>query len=145
MEPVETPHDKDLGNLASLVKESLQKADHYCAHLRRTNSRLLVFSVFSSGASTLVTGVTAAGGPVVGEGVPGWRLACIVGALFGFATTVSTSLNAQLKYSERLSEGNQCAARLRLLNTALATGRRTWEEAAKEYDDILKAYPEPLR
>ncbi|MCL6568301.1 MAG: hypothetical protein K6T35_05345, partial [Meiothermus silvanus] len=72
-------------------------------------------------------------------------LACIVGALFGFATTVSTSLNAQLKYSERLSEGNQCAARLRLLNTALATGRRTWEEAVKEYDDILRAYPEPLR
>lgn len=144
MDQVGTPAN-DLGSLASLVKESSQKADRYCAQLRRTNSRLLIFSILTSGASTLVTGVTAAGGPVIGEGVPGWRLACIVGALFGFATTVSTSLNAQLKYSERLSEGNQCAARLRLLNTALATGRRTWEEAVKEYDDILRAYPEPLR
>lgn len=128
--------------LARRIRQSLQKAERHASRLKNTNTRLLIFGVFNSGVSTLVTGVTAAGGPVVGEGIPGWRMACIVGAVFGFATTVSVGLNQQLKLGERLSEANQCLGRLKFLDVAIDTGSRTWAEISEEYEEILRTYPD---
>ena len=127
--------------LTRRIRRSLEKAERHSSRLRNTNTRLLIFSVFNSGVSTLVTGVTAAQGPVVGEGIPGWRMACIVGAVFGFATTVSVGLNQQLKLGERLSEANQCLGRLKFLDVAMDTGSRTWAEISEEYEEILRTYP----
>lgn len=127
--------------LARRIRQSLEKVEQHASRLKGTNTRLLVFGVFNSGVSTLVTGVTAAGGPVVGEGIPGWRMACIVGAVFGFATTVSVGLNQQLKLGERLSEANQCLGRLKFLDVAMDTGSRTWTEISEEYEEILRTYP----
>ena len=127
--------------LARRVRRSLEKAERHASRLRNTNTRLLIFGVFNSGVSTLVTGVTAAQGPVVGEGIPGWRMACIVGAVFGFATTVSVGLNQQLKLGERLSEANQRLGRLKFLDVAMDTGSRTWAEISEEYEEILRTYP----
>lgn len=127
--------------LARRIRQSLEKAERHVSRLKSTNTRLLIFGVFNSGVSTLVTGVTAAGGPVVGEGIPGWRMACIVGAVFGFATTVSVGLNQQLKLGERLSEANQCLGRLKFLDVAIDTGSRTWAEISEEYEEILRTYP----
>ena len=128
--------------LARRVRQSLKKAEQYASRVRTTNTRLLVLGVFNSGVSTLVTGVTAAQGPIVGEGIPGWRLACAVGAVFGFATTVSVGLNQQLKLGERLSEANQCLGRLKFLDVAMETGSRSWAEISEEYEDILRTYPD---
>jgi hypothetical protein len=52
-------------------------------------------------------------------------MACAVGAVFGFATTVSVGLNQQLKLGERLSEANQHLGRLKFLDVAMDTGSRT--------------------
>jgi hypothetical protein len=134
--------DQNHDALARRVRQSLEKAERYASRVKRTNTRLLVFGVFNSGVSTLVTGVTAAQGPVVGEGIPGWRMACIVGAVFGFATTVSMGLNQQLKLSERLSRANQCLGRLKFLDVAMDTGSRTWAEISEEYEEILRTYPD---
>lgn len=127
--------------LARRIGHSLEKAERHASRLRSTNTRLLIFGVLNSGVSTLVTGVTAAQGPVVGEGIPGWRMACAVGAVFGFATTVSVGLNQQLKLGERLSEANQCLGRLKFLDVAMDTGSRTWAEISEEYEGILRTYP----
>ena len=128
--------------LARRVRQSLKKAEQYASRVRTRNTRLLVLGVFNSGVSTLVTGVTAALGPVVGDGIPGWRLACAVGAVFGFATTVSVGLNQQLKLGERLSEANQCLGRLKFLDVAMETGSRSWTEISEEYEEILRTYPD---
>ncbi|RIH81813.1 hypothetical protein Mterra_02948 [Calidithermus terrae] len=135
----------DSAALADHVRRSVLKAEAYTARLRRSNTRLLLTSLFASGASTLVTGVTAAGGPVVGSGIEGWRLACVAGAVLGFAATVSTGAVQQLKVGDRLSEGNQCLGRLRLLEVAISTRSRPLEDIAKEYAEVLKTYPEPLQ
>jgi hypothetical protein len=68
-------------------------------------------------------------------------MACIAGAIFGFATTVSVGLNQQLKLGERLSEANQCLGRLKFLDVAIDTGSRTWAEISEEYEEILRTYP----
>jgi hypothetical protein len=134
---VERDHDA----LVRRIRSSLQRTQHRVSRLRTTNTRLLILGVVTSGVSTLITGVTAAQGPVVGEGIPGWRLACAAGAIFGFATTVSVGLSQRLNLGERLSEANQCLGRLKFLDVAIDTGSRTWGEIAEEYEEIVRRYP----
>jgi len=131
--------------LAHRVHESLQKAEAYYARLRKMSTRLLASSIIGSAATTLVTGITAAQGPLVGEDIAGWRLACIIGAVLGFTTTVCLGLNQQLKIGDRLSTGDQCAGRLKALDVAIVVGSRSWDEITKEYEDIVRTYPEPIR
>lgn len=126
------------------VKNKLRKAEEFTSSLRRTHYRLLIASIMSSAATTLVAGITAAQGPIVGEGIPGWRITCIVAAVFDFATTVFTGLSQQLKIDDRLSEGYQCVGRLRSLDLTIATGSQRWEEIISEYSEIAKSYPETL-
>jgi hypothetical protein len=133
---------QDLKTLAQIVNNSLRNTQTKVAGLRKSNTRLLIASIVCSAATTLVAGSTAAAGPVVGEGIPGWRLACIVAAAFAFISTVSTALMQQLKIDERLVLGNQCVGRLKDLDLAIATGTRPWDEITRDYGDILKTYPE---
>ncbi len=128
--------------LGQRVRASLQKTEERTAGLRKANTRLLVSGMASSAASTLVAGITAAQGPIIGEGAEGWRVACIVAAVFGFVATVCTGLTQQLKISDRLSKGNQCLGKLRSLDLAITTSSRSWEEIIQEYQEIVKGYPE---
>ena len=123
---------KNRAAFARRVKASLRKAEDYASRLQRTSTRLLASSIVSSAATTLVTAITAAQGPIVGEGPTGWRISCIIAAVFGFATTLFVGLNQQLKISDRLSQGNECASRLKALDVAIATGSRSWDAIAKE-------------
>ncbi len=91
----ESIQDRDA--LTQRVKASLQKAEKIISGQRKANTRLVVTGMTNSAASTLVAGITAAQGPIVGEGIEGWRIACIVAAVFGFASTISTGLSQQLK------------------------------------------------
>lgn len=133
---------QDRKALGQRVRASLQKTEERTAGLRKTNTRLLVSGIASSAASTLVAGTTAAQGPIIGEGAQGWRVACIVAAVFGFVATVCTGLVQQLKISDRLSKGNQCLGKLRSLDLDIAAGSRSWEETIQEYQEIVKGYPE---
>ena len=132
----------DLMAFARMVKESLRRSEERASGLRKTNARLLVASILSSAATALVAGGTAAVGPLVGQDVAGWRIACIVAAVLAFTSTVCTALTQQLKIGDRLTAGNQCVGRLRSLDLAIVTGGHTWEEITREYADIARTYPE---
>jgi len=129
-------------NISAVVGESLQKAEEAVANLQKTHSRIVVTTLFSSGAATLIAGITAATGPSAEIGIEGWRTACILAAIFGFVSTVGSGLSQQMKYSERLSEGKQCVGRLRYLNVVGATGSKDMGEISKEYEEIVKEYSE---
>jgi hypothetical protein len=124
------------------VKASLRKAGAIVSGYRKKKNRLLTTTMVSSTAVTLVAGITAAIGPVTGTGAEGWRMACIIAAIFGFVSTVSTGLSEQLKISDRLSEGRQGVGKLRYLDVVITTGNKSWEEITKEYEEIAKAYPD---
>jgi hypothetical protein len=122
----------------------LSKAEAYASRLQTINTRLLVAGLLNSAGATLVAGVTAAGGPIVGEGIPGWRLACIVAAVLGFVSTVTIGLSQQLKISERLANGQECLGKLRRLDLSIATGSRNWDEITEEYQSIVATYPDVI-
>lgn len=134
--------NRDPKAFAQIVRESLRIAQERAAGFRKTNTRLVVASIVSSAATTLVAGGTAATGPLVGQGDNGWRIACIVAAILAFVSTISAALTQQLKVTERFTQGTQCVGRLRSLDVAIATGVRNWDEITKEYGEIVKTYPE---
>jgi hypothetical protein len=126
------------------IKSSLRDIERHAVQLRRTHLRLVLASVFSSGVTTLVAGITAAQGPIVGSGPSGWRLSCIVAAGFAFVSAVSVGLSQELHLADRLSTAHQVLGRLRLLDVAIDTGNRSWENIMEEYADIVKTFPDTL-
>jgi hypothetical protein len=70
----------------------------------------------------------------------GWKLACALVAILAFVATVSSMFKKQA--DECLSQGNLCASQLTALDAAIVTSSHSWEEMTKEYEDIVKAYPD---
>ena len=138
---------QDHGTFVSSVKASLSMAKNKTANIRKTDSQLFVANVVSPAAATLLAGLTAAvgGNQLFQEAAAqsndgGWVLACILVAIFGFIATVSSMFKKQ--FDDRLVLGNQCVGRLLSLDLAITTGSSNWEDAAREYGEIIKAFPE---
>ncbi|MDZ7843597.1 MAG: hypothetical protein U5K99_02160 [Anaerolineales bacterium] len=130
--------------LSEKLRASLDLARDFVKGRKKLHNALVFSSVTSSAAATLVAGVTAAQGPVVGTGPAGWRLACTVAAVFGFTATVSNGISQQLKVNEKLVEGTQCLKKLRSLDIGLTTGSKGFEEVTREYQEIARTYPEMM-
>jgi len=136
-------HDKFI----SSVKASLSLAKNKMDVIRKTDSQLFLASVITPAAATLLATVTAAVGgnnlftqAATQSEDGGWRLACILVAVFGFIATVSGVLKKQ--FEDRLTKGNQCVGRLLSLDLAITTGSSNWNESAKEYGEIVKSFHE---
>jgi hypothetical protein len=130
--------------IAHRVAQALDSLSNRYRRLRRTNNGMLISGVFTSGLATLVTGITAASSPIIGEGIPGWRLVCAIGAILSFGATLSVGLSQSLRVTERLAETRECRGRLRALEVALTTGSRSWHNVVTEYEELVKAYPDML-
>ena len=138
---------QDHAGFAETVKASLSNAKNRTAGIRKTDSQLFVANVVSPAAATLVAALaaTVGGNAMFPQAAAqstdgGWRLACILAAIFGFIATVSSMFKKQ--FDDRLVQGNQCVGRLLSLDLAITTGSGDWEEAAKEYGEIIKTFPE---
>jgi hypothetical protein len=138
---------QDHNALANSVKASLSIAKNKTANIRKTDSQLFVANVVSPAAATLLAGLTAAVGgnqlfqqAATQSNDGGWKLACILVAIFGFIATVSGMFKKQ--FDDRLVQGNQCVGRLLSLDLAITTGSSDWEQAAREYGEIVKTFPE---
>ena len=138
---------QDHTGFAASVKASLSNAKNKTAGIRKTDSQLFVANVVSPAAATLVAALAATVGgnamfpqAAVQSEDGGWRFACILVAIFGFIATVSSMFKKQ--FDDRLVQGNQCVGRLLSLDLAITTGSSGWEEAAKEYGEIVKTFPE---
>ncbi len=132
----------DTPKIDELILLSLTQAETVRRRLRRLNARLLVAGLVASAAATVVSGWTAAAGPVVGSGPVGWKLSCAAAAFFGFVTTVCVGVNQQLGLGERVGTAGECLARLKSLHVALAVGNRAPDEVSREYEEIVRSYPE---
>jgi hypothetical protein len=138
---------QDHDAFANSVKTSLSIAKNKTANIRKTDSQLFVANVVSPAAATLLAGLTAAVGgnqlfqqAAAQSNDGGWKLACILVAIFGFIATVSGMFKKQ--FDDRLVQGNQCVGRLLSLDLAITTGSSDWEQAAREYGEIVKTFPE---
>jgi hypothetical protein len=138
---------QDHAGFAASVKASLDAAKSKTAGIRKTDSQLFVANIVSPAAATLLAAFAAAIGgnsmfsqAAVQSEDGGWRLACILVAIFSFIGTVSSMFKKQ--FDDRLAQGNQCVGRLLSLDLAIKTGSGSWEETTKEYREIVKAFPE---
>ena len=129
-------------NLAEGIKASLRKAEGIVKGYEKNHTRLLVTTIVSSAGATMIAGVTAAVGQAAHIGTEGWRIACILAAIFGLVSTVSTGLTQQLKISDRLLEGRQGLSKLKHLDVVITTGSIGWDQIAREYEGIAQEYPE---
>lgn len=141
------PAQQDHAAFTQLVKTSLASAREKVARIRRTDMQLFVTNVVSPAAATLIATLAAAigGNEMFRQAAAqtqdgGWILACGLVAVFGFIATVSGVFKKQ--FDDRLALGNQCVGRLLALDLAITSGNTEWEEATKEYGEVLKAFPE---
>jgi hypothetical protein len=141
------PVQQDHAAFTQLVKTSLANAREKVSRVRRTDTQLFVTNVISPAAATLIAALAAAmgGNELFRQAAAqaedgGWVLACGLVAVFGFIATVSGVFKKQ--FDDRLTLGNQCVGRLLALDLAITSGSTEWEAAAKEYGEVLKAYPE---
>ncbi len=131
---------------AQIVKASLRTARSHAARRRRADRLLFATGLVSPAVATLIAALVAVAGasqlfPNVLQIDDGsWKFACVLVALLGFVATVCSALQKQSE--DRLAQGNECLGRLMALDMALMTGHLSWEETAREYGEIMKAYPE---
>ena len=139
--------EQDHAAFGQTVKASLGAAKVKVASIRQTDTWLFMVNVVSPALSGLIaTFAAAAGGNEVFKQAAaqsvdgGWKLACVLAAIFAFLATVSGVFKKQ--FDDRLAQGTQCVGRLLALDLDITTQSRTFEETAKEYGEIIKAFPE---
>jgi hypothetical protein len=142
-----TKETQNHDTFVSSVKASLGTAKNKTARIRKMDTQLFVANVVSPAAATLLAtlAATIGGNRMFAQAAAqsedgGWRLACILVAIFGFIATVSGVFKKQ--FEDRLTQGNQCVGKLLSLDLAITTGSNSWDEAAKEYGEIVKTFPE---
>lgn len=131
--------------LGERLYASLKNAERNANRLGRTNGVLSLGGVVASAATTALTGWTGVAGPITGDSMFDWRLACILAAVLGFISTVSMGLSQQARIGDRLARSNECIGRLKSLEFALAAQTQSAQDLWKEYAEILKQYPQELR
>jgi hypothetical protein len=141
------PAAQDHSAFTQLVKTSLAGAREKVARIRRTDAQLFVTNVISPAAATLIAALAAAigGNRMFSQAAAqtedgGWVLACGLVAVFGFIATVSGVFKKQ--FDDRLASGSQCIGRLLALDLAITSGNTDWNEAAKEYSEVIKTFPD---
>ncbi len=137
----------DHAAFAQLVKTSLNTAKQKTDALRRRDAQLFLANVVSPAIATLIAALAAAmgGNQIFSQAAlqaedGGWRLACILAAIFSFVATISGGLKKQ--FEDRLAHGNQCVGQLLRLELTLSAGVNDLETATREYGEIIKTYPE---
>ena len=124
--------------IARRIRESLKATERHSARFGKINFGLYASGIISGAAATLVAGMAALSGPVVGQGTTGWQITCLIAAVFGFIATLSTGFSGPA--IERNTQSKLCYGRLKSLDVSVATGSRTWDEITQEYEDITREY-----
>lgn len=124
------------------VRESLRRAEAQAVHLRRGDSRFVYTSLVSSSTATVVAGLAAALGPVLGKGPAGWKVTCAVVAGLTACATLLSGIHKQLAIPERLGKVTACIGKLRALEIDLTLGNREALQVAKEYQELAVNYQE---
>lgn len=121
------------------IDASRRKAESYVAHARRANMRAVVVSLVASSLSAFLTGLPSAiGEPLMGT----WRVTCMLASLFAVIAAITTGLQAQLRYADRLASATECLGRLRALEVQASLGTLSPEELAKTLAQIVAKYPQ---
>ncbi|MBI5839511.1 MAG: hypothetical protein HZB19_05360 [Chloroflexi bacterium] len=141
----ETQPQIDYGTLLKRIRASLSDADSFTQRHKRLNSTLTMITIIGSALTAFITALTAVEGPTVIPGLLDWKVACSLGAVLSFVTTICSGLSQQMNISQKLVLGSQCTGRLRALELVATTQTRAVGEITNEYAEILRTYAETVR
>jgi len=130
--------------LAARITEHREKVERRAAQLKRVNIRVIALNLLFSSLATLLAGLTAATGPLIGEGSAAWRWTCGIVAVATAGTALTTGIQQRFKVPEAMARALTCVARLRSLELALQLSTLTPEEVGQQYEQLLASYPEEL-
>jgi hypothetical protein len=130
--------------LATRIQENLRRVDGTATRLRRVNVRVQSANLVLTTLATLLAGLTAAGGPLIGEGPPAWRWTCGAIAVITAAAGLTAGFHQRFQLPDKLARALSCAGRLRSLELGLQLSRLTPEEATHEYEQLIASYPEDM-
>jgi hypothetical protein len=130
--------------LAGRIQQHLLRVERKVGRLRRLNVQVVGVSLVCTTIATLLAGLTAAVGPLLGEGAPAWRWTCGIVAVVTAGAALATGLQQRFKVPEQLARSLTCAGKLHSLELALQLSRRPPEEVGQEYEQLITTYPEEL-
>ncbi len=128
--------------LLERIREGIRKSDLQSVTLKKRNSRYITVGIIASALSTVIAAGTAAVGPVIAQGPPGWKLTCGLVAVCAGVATVFNGLQQQLSIAEKLAKATSCSGKLHSLEFALTINNRDPTEVVKEYETVISTYPE---
>ena len=130
------------GFLRQQIEQHMGYAEAAYQRLRRANLRLLAASLTATAVATALAGLTAATGPLAGQGPPAWKWSCGAIAVITALSGILTGLLQHLRLPERSAQALTCAARLRALHVALGLARRDPADVARDYEEVIAQFPE---
>ena len=139
---MDAPADTTRALILTRVRDNLARTQHEARRLRRSTLQFLYLSLVTSAFATILAGLTAAYGPLAGEGPPAWRWTCgIVAVLTGLAG-LFTGLYERLGLAESLSQILACTGRLKALEVALTLSNRESGLVARDFEDLVTQFPD---
>ncbi|MQA92409.1 MAG: hypothetical protein GEU90_19650 [Gemmatimonas sp.] len=130
--------------LETRIHDNLQKIDRKADRLKRVNVQMQSGNLVLTTVATLLAGLTAATGPMVGEGTPAWRWTCGAIAVITAAAGLFAGFHQRFRLPEKLANTLSCAGRLRSLELGLRLTRLSPQEASHEYEQLIATYPEDI-
>lgn len=121
------------------IAAARSRAEARVTEVRRANTRAVTVALGASALSAFLTALPSAmGTPLAGS----WRITCMVAAILSAIAAVTTGLQAQLRFADRLTSATDCLGRLRALEVQLSLGTLQPDAAAREFTEIIARYPE---
>jgi predicted oxidoreductase len=136
--PAGKPQKRD--ELLSTVRDSLRRAEVYCARTRRWDTLLLIISIVCGAVATVLAGGTVIGGKPALEAVGGWRILCSIVAVLTASGTVAGALHKSFQITTRLSSAEKCVARLRALDATIAASDLPTDTALETFGRISEEH-----
>jgi len=131
-------------HILSKVIDNRIKLEETVRNLKKINARYTYISIIASALATLLSGLTAALGPLVGQGAPAWKLTCgSVAVLTAFAG-LFTGIHQRFSIPEKLAKAYTCLGRLNSFEIALTITQRDPIMVAKEYEEFAVGYQDFL-
>ena len=126
--------------LLNTVRDASRRAERYYARTRRWDTLLLIISIICGALATVLAGGTVIGGNRALQAVGGWRILCSIVALLSASGTVAGALHKSFQITTHLSSAEQCVARLRALDAAIAASDLPTDNALETFQRISEEH-----
>lgn len=89
--------------LAARIPEQLRRVEQKAVRLRRVHLRVQSANLVLTALATLLAGLTAAAGPLAGQGPPAWRWSCAMIAVVTATAGVLAGFHQRLQLPDQLA------------------------------------------